>query len=129
MRNQNKSHPELHAAAATSDRRAAERFATVREASCSPVTQRENVLTVRVRDVSAHGVGLLAGRRFEKGTILLIQVLGENPALPPMLVGKVVHVTAQPTGDWLIGCRLARGLTKAEVQTVAEDESAAELSE
>ena len=129
MRKQKKSHPEIQDTAATIERRAAERFATVREASCSPVTQRHNVMTVKVRDVSANGIGLLVGRRFERGTVLLIQVLGENPALPPMLVGKVVHVTAQSTGEWLIGCALARGLTQAEVQTVAENETAAKSAE
>jgi hypothetical protein len=126
MRRKSKSHSELNDTAATFERRAAQRFATVREASCSPITQRHNVTTVRVRNVSANGVGLLARRRFEEGTILLIQLLGDTLALPPLLVGKVVHVTGQGTGEWLIGCTLARGLTKAEIQALVENESAPE---
>src|SRR5262249_59549902 len=93
-------------------RGAAERFATARDATCSPLTARHTAVTVRVRDVSANGIGLLSGRRFERGTILLINVLDESQNLPPQLVGKVVHVTVGARGDWLIGCTLARGLSE-----------------
>ena len=109
------------AAAVASNRRTAERFATVRDATCSPLTARHTAVTVRVRDVSANGIGLLSGRRFERGTILLINVLDESQNLPPQLVGKVVHVTAGARGDWLIGCTLARGLSEEDVRALAED--------
>jgi len=107
--------------AVASNRRTAERFATVRDATCSPLTARHAEVTVRIRDVSANGIGLLSGRRFERGTVLLIHVLDESQSLPLQLVGKVVHVTAGARGDWLIGCTLARGLSEADIRALAEE--------
>ena len=116
---QRKSHSSLTARAAQADRRGEERFASVREASCSPLSARHPALTVRVRDVSLNGIGLLSSRRFERGALLVMEVEGDDPSLPSLLVGKVVHVTAQSTGDWLIGCALVRGLTEDDVRILA----------
>src|SRR5262245_28271755 len=89
--------------AITGERRASARFASIREASCSPLAERHTVLSVLVRDVSANGIGLVSARRFERGTILLLQIRDESQACSPLLVGKVVHVTAQADGQWHIG--------------------------
>ena len=103
------------------ERREHQRFATILEASCSLLAAREKAFTVRVSNVSANGLGLLSMRRFERGTMLLIQIQQDSQAVAPVVVGKVVHVTAQASGEWLIGCALARDLTNAEVQALAED--------
>ena len=76
--------------------------------------------------VSTSGIGFVSQRRFERGSTLLLQILGESPELPQLLVGKVVHVTAQATGEWLIGCALARGLSESDVQALAESAASAE---
>ena len=73
-------------------------------------------MIVRVRDLSMRGIGLLSWRRFEKGNVLLLQLLENYSAISPVMAAKVVQVTAQATGDWLIGCALARGLTEAELK-------------
>jgi hypothetical protein len=104
-----------------SDRRLARRFSSVRSASCSPLAERDTVLPVKVRDVSANGIGLLSTRRFERGTILLLQLEADSDSLPPLLVGKVVHVSAVGNGDWLLGCSLTRALAQADVRSIAED--------
>jgi hypothetical protein len=112
--------------AITSDRRAAARFASIREASCSPLAERHTVLPVRVKDVSANGIGLVSERRFERGTILLLQIRDESQACSPLLVGKVVHVTAQADGHWHIGCALTRALAHADVLALTIKESEAD---
>jgi hypothetical protein len=114
--------PDVSGGAVRNENRATERFATVRDASCSLVTQRQKVLTLRIHNISAGGIGLLSGHRFEPGSILLVQVREETPSRSPLLVAKVVHATAQPTGDWLIGCILTRGLSEAEVEALAANE-------
>ena len=81
-------------------------------------------MLVRVRDLSMGGIGLLSWRRFEKGNVLLLQLLEKDLAISPLMAAKVVQVTAQATGDWLIGCALARGLTEADVKTLTNNGSA-----
>jgi hypothetical protein len=78
-------------------------------------------MIIRVRDLSTRGIGLLSWRRFEKGNVLLLQLLENYLAISPLMAAKVVQVTAQATGDWLIGCSLARGLTEAEVQMLTNN--------
>src|SRR5262249_49129525 len=121
MSKQEKLTPGVRAPTAALERRAAARFASVREASCSPLAERQTVLPVRVRDVSANGIGLVSRRRFERGTILLLQVKEEGDASSPLLVGKVVHVTAQADGDWLVGCALIRALAHADLRALADE--------
>lgn len=122
MPRQSKPQSESFTAAVASERRAAERVASVREAVSSPLTARQMEVRVRIHDVSKQGIGFISPRRFERGTTLLIQIEDTRQELPPLVVAKVVHVTSQGMGDWLIGCKLARGLTPAEVQTLAGDE-------
>jgi len=81
-------------------------------------------MIVRVRDLSTRGIGLLSWRRFENGTVILLQFLENYSSISPLMAAKVVQVTAQATGDWLIGCALARCLTEAEVKTLTSNGSA-----
>jgi hypothetical protein len=84
------------------------------------------VLDVQIRDVSANGIGLLSARRFERGTILLLQIQADGQSRPPLLVGKVVHVTPQGNGEWHIGCALTRALAQADALALTEDSLKAE---
>lgn len=116
----------VRAEAVASERRAATRFASIRTASCSPLAERQTVLSVLVRDVSANGIGLLSARRFERGTILLLQVQDDGEALPPLLVGKVVYETPQADGNWHIGCALTRAVAQADMRALTEESSEAD---
>src|SRR5262249_15802324 len=100
--------------------RAAERFATVRDASSRPAAACQESLIVWVRDLSTHGIGLLSWRRFEKGTVLLLQFLENYSSISPLMAAKVVHVKAQVTGEWLSGCGLVHSQTEAEVQRLVK---------
>jgi len=119
MPRQTKPLPQTLPASVAADRRAAERFACVRDAVSSPLTARQMEVRVRLHNVSVKGIGILSPRRFERGTTLLIQVQDTGQELPPLFVAKVVHVTSHGMGDWLIGCTLARGLAEDEIQWLA----------
>jgi hypothetical protein len=121
MSTQNTPSSGIDAPSTASDRRSARRFSSMRSASCSPLAERDTILPVKVRDVSANGIGLLSTRRFERGTILLLQLEEDSDSLPPLLLGKVVHVSAQGDGDWLVGCALTRALAQADVRSMAEE--------
>jgi hypothetical protein len=72
-----------------------------------------------VWDVSLGGMGLLIDRRFEPGTALL--VLSAVNGLPRILTMEVVHVSAHPSGQWLLGCAFGRQLSDEELQSVWQD--------
>lgn len=67
-----------------------------------------------IRDISRGGMQLVVDRRFESGTILRIEVVG-NEDLPSLLV-RVIHVRSQPGGRWSLGCRFARELADKELE-------------
>ena len=121
MSNENARAPGVAAPTAETDRRRAARFVANRVATCSPLAERETVVPVRVRDVSANGIGLLSTRRFERGTMLLLQIQEDGDSLPPLIIGRVMHVCAQADGTWLVGCALTRAFAEPDVRAIAED--------
>jgi hypothetical protein len=60
----------------------------------------------KVRDVSSFGIGLLMSHRVEYGHQLIIDLDSATGGMVHRVLGRVVHVTAQLGGDWLIGCAL-----------------------
>jgi hypothetical protein len=86
------------------DRRKSTRFTSEQVASCHPATIVDSI-PVRIKDVSAHGVGLVSERRFEVGTVLVLEL--DRAAPRPLLVFcRVVRVAARGAGSWNIGCLL-----------------------
>jgi hypothetical protein len=103
------------------ERRAAVRFTSRRRASCDPISARGFAYPVRIRDVSTHGIGLIADRRFERKTLLIVEVRGGDPDIRSPIVARVVHVSALPARNWLIGCEFLSKLSDAEVQAIVRD--------
>jgi hypothetical protein len=102
---------------AAAERRAATRFACNMEGACRPLgSERRTRWKAKLTDVSALGVGLLLSRRFEPGTILLLDLRGTTAASPRRLLMRVVRVRAQGQLQWLVGCQLATALKPAEMQ-------------
>ncbi len=102
------------------ERRASVRLHCDAKGHCQSVSlQREPPWQANVRDISCTGIGLLLPRRFERGTLLTVE-LGEAAAgQTHLLLARVVHATAQPEGNWLIGCALTSPLTEDEVQLLS----------
>jgi len=84
------------------DRRRAERFPSGQAAFCHP-NSHPDTTPVQVKDVSTSGVGLVAVRRFERGTILVLQ-LAEISLQKILLLARVVHSIELPGGLWHTGC-------------------------
>jgi hypothetical protein len=69
-----------------------------------------------VQNVSADGLALLLGRRFEVRSSLYVE-LADGDAGRYYLV-RVVRVQSRPGRKWLLGCVFARRLAEDEVQTL-----------
>jgi serine/threonine protein kinase len=72
----------------------------------------------KVRDVSARGVGLLANRRFEPGTVLIVEIKDAQGGTDRMLLVRVVRVVEESLRKWVLGCEQCRELGTDEVQAM-----------
>jgi len=89
------------------------------EAFCRSVAAvKDDPWPARVRDLSAGSIGLVLTRRFEPGTLLVIELEKKAHSLSHTLVGRVVHATAQTNGGWMIGCTLANKIAEDDLQAL-----------
>jgi hypothetical protein len=105
------------------ERRAWVRYATTLETICEPIAaltvdETECGWPARVRDLSAGGVGLSLERRFEPGTILLIELATGQDEPSFVAPVKVIHATADGDGHWILGCAFTRPLDEEQVQAL-----------
>jgi hypothetical protein len=98
------------------DRRSAERHPCALDTSCLPAADGDNAWDARVIDISATGVGLLLGRRFEPGTLLSFRLEGRTEGQSFNAVARVVHATRQADGGWLLGCALLDPLDEPQLR-------------
>lgn len=97
-----------------SDRRAAERMPVNAGTACSfaaPIVA--DLGTVKVRDVSLEGIGLILVRRVEVGTLLVIGLENPDKNIGKTMIVQVAHVTPI-TGGFLVGGTFAEPLTYQE---------------
>jgi len=88
------------------------------EAFCRSVAAvKDDPWPARVRDLSSGSIGLVLTRRFEPGTLLVIELEKKTANLSHTLVGRVVHATAQTNG-WMIGCTLANKIAEDDLQAL-----------
>jgi serine/threonine protein kinase len=103
--------------AAGAERRAAVRFPSKAEAACWPVARaKETSWTARVRDVSASGVCLRVSRRFEPGTMLVVELRGPDDSVGSFLLVRVRRVKQESARVWDVGCSFERLLADFEVK-------------
>jgi hypothetical protein len=75
-----------------------------------------DALPARVGDVSLGGIRLLVARRFEPGSLLIIEIPGGDQKAQQKVLAYVVHATQEENGEWRIGCTFARELTDADLR-------------
>jgi hypothetical protein len=88
------------------------------ETACQPIAARgDNAVSWpgEIHDVSVAGLGLVLGRRFERGAGLAIDIPETATAPADTLLAKVVHVTTLPDKRWLLGCAFVSKLSEDEV--------------
>jgi serine/threonine protein kinase len=98
------------------ERRAIVRYPAVLQTSCQPLVRlRESEWPARTVNVSVTGLCLVMHRRFEKGTHLIVEILGRHDRMTRQLLARVMRVRRQGSGEWAIGCKLSRQLADAEL--------------
>jgi hypothetical protein len=99
----------------TTGSRAAERFPVNGGAACAFAHQvTEAPGTVRVRDVSMDGVGLILDRRVEVGALLAVGLDNQCKGFAKTVLVRVTHVTPA-TGGFLVGGSFLTPLTYQEM--------------
>jgi hypothetical protein len=99
------------------ERRGAIRFAAEGRVSCHPAGCRPGEQWVgKVRDVSRTGIGLSMPRRWERGTILILEIEPVGDSGPRSLCACVIHATPQADSNFLVGCAHGGDLTEEELQ-------------
>jgi hypothetical protein len=88
------------------ERRADIRFDCNLPARCDPLTgDGQKTWAAEITDISAGGMALLADRRFEPGTVLVI-VPPRKAEISASLLVRVVRAEWHDTGRWTMGCQL-----------------------
>jgi hypothetical protein len=101
------------------DRREALRFAIHRETAGHLIAAvGETFWPARVIDLSARGIRLLLRRRFEPGKLVLVELANGRRVFSCALVIRVVHVTPEPDGAYLLGGEFSRKLSQAELMAL-----------
>ena len=85
--------------------------------TCQPIGEGEERLQQgRVCDLSAGGFRLVVDRRFEPGTVLIVEVQGETTRTTSILMVRVVRARREGATHWALGCQVARTLAREEVR-------------
>ncbi len=113
----------LSPSAASADKRlelrATVRFSSGGTTPCKTLAGwRGNTWEATIRDISQQGIGLLLGRRFEPGVILVVEVPRPMEASTHLILARVVRVVEQDNGHWLVGCVLVNPLTGEELRSL-----------
>jgi hypothetical protein len=101
--------------------RAWERHECGLETSCQPIAARNDRdihWPATIKDISVMGVGLVVGRRFERGAGMAIALPASDTHSADTLLVRVQHTTALPAGRWLLGCSLISELGEDEIEEI-----------
>jgi hypothetical protein len=105
--------------AAAQDRREGRRSACRLEGQCRPVQnpQLAAAWPATMLDISCGGFQLLLSRRFEPGTLLVVDVR-DRAGQARMLVARVVRVALLTRGRWVHGCAFSVPLTAEDLDSL-----------
>jgi hypothetical protein len=98
--------------------------ATVRY-QCAPATPGRVVLAedhefqrAWIQDLSTRGIGLCMSRPLKTGTFLAIQLKSASQNRTYELTGTVIHATALPAGDFLVGCEFLTHISAEDLEAL-----------
>jgi hypothetical protein len=98
------------------ERRASVRYPCNLQTHCHPITQAKgDRWPTRVVDVSAAGVAISVGRRFEAGAVLSMLLESADGEVSRSLFLRVMHTTQTADGSWRMGCKLIGELGDEEL--------------
>lgn len=102
------------------ERRDGKRTACQLEGQCRPMQGHQVSASwpVTVHNISESGFQLLLSRRFEPGTLLVVDVHDVQGQATRMLLGRVVRVTSMARGRWILGCTFTVPLTPDDLSSL-----------
>ena len=71
---------------------------------------------IRVTNISAGGVALHVGEKFAVGTVLTLGLRSPSKKMMAPMQVRVVHVTDQANGTYVLGAAFLKALSESEVQ-------------
>ncbi len=72
----------------------------------------------RILNISRDGIALHLGEHFEVGTLLTIQLYASfTQPVSATIEIRVVHITRQPHGTWVLGAEFLAPLSETELQS------------
>ena len=101
------------------DRRAVERFPVNADSGCdfvSPVL--EDFGPAKIKNISTDGIGLLMSHHLKPGLLLTINVVNRSKPFAKTMLVRVMHVTPETTGVFLVGGKFVTPLTYQELCTL-----------
>jgi hypothetical protein len=97
------------------------------EGSLQPVLARDgSSWRAKIHDISQGGVGLALNRRFEPGTLLVIELEKPTQNVTRTVIGRVVHATPSQGNDWLVGCAFSGTLDDDDLRLFRAERTPAE---
>lgn len=85
-------------------------------ASKTPLAPEERYAwPARIRDVSAHGVGLLLSRCLYEGSVFELTLQNPAKGFARTVLAKVVRVAKAEGGGWVVGCAFLEKLADLEL--------------
>jgi PilZ domain-containing protein len=105
---------------ASRERRDEKRAICQLEGQCRPMDslQLSAAWPVSIRDMSRSGFQLLLSRRFEPGTLLVVDVHDAEGQATRMLLARVVRVSSLAKGRWVLGCTFTVPLTPEDLDSL-----------
>jgi c-di-GMP-binding flagellar brake protein YcgR len=101
------------------DQRTWQRFTTSLKASYQIITVAEpRPCPAQVLNVSATGIGLVVTQPVQVGTVLSLELHGNNDAARRTMLACVVHATERGTGEWALGCNFIRSLSEEDLHSL-----------
>ena len=118
--------PEKLLSQSPEDRRVFVRRLCKLDATCQPVSQdrSEERWPARIRDLSQGGVGLFLNRRFEIGTLLIMELPTADGDSPHLFLVRVVRLVTLAPDKWFLGCTLNPEIDNEDVKTLADSAAA-----
>jgi serine/threonine protein kinase len=101
------------------DQRATVRYPSNKDSACQPLSGAKGVRwTAKIQDISADGIAVILGRRFEPRTVLCMELPATEREPARRLFVRVVRVMSLSARRWLLGCVFAHRLSDDEVQAL-----------
>lgn len=98
------------------ERRTLARYHFLLDARCHTIAGAKDMAPARICDISARGLGLLMGQRYEPGSLLSLELPDTPQSIPSTLLVRVANVRERKGVGWIHGCAFASHLNGNDMQ-------------